>query len=137
MLKLRTFLREPSRYLGVGALCALLNNVILIVGDAAGLHYALSILLTFVLVLPASFLAHAWWTFRVPPSWQTFARFLGGSVSSLVAASLTLWLFRGVLDLPMVIAAPFATVAMTTYNYAMAKWAVSSKLHSDDVAEAA
>ena len=120
-------LREPSRYLAVGAVCALLNNVILIGGDSIGLHYSLSILLTFVIVLPASYLAHAWWTFRTPANWSAFARFLGGSLSSLVVASFAVWLFRGFLDLPMLVAAPLATVAMVLYNYAMAKWAVARR----------
>jgi putative flippase GtrA len=117
--------REPSRYLVVGAFCALLNNAILIGGDAAGLHYAVCILLTFVLVLPASYLVHAWWTFRVPASWPAFGRFIGGSISSLVVASFAVWLFKGALELPMLIAAPVATVAMAIYNYLMARWAVT------------
>jgi putative flippase GtrA len=145
VLKLPSAFHEPSRYVVVGGLCAVLNNVILIGGDLAGLHYAVSILLTFVLVLPAAYLAHALWTFRTPASWQAFGRFIGGSVSSLVVASFAVWLFRGVLQLPMFISAPLATVVMTIYNYAMAKWAVAhrpangrpSKLDSDDVAEAA
>jgi putative flippase GtrA len=118
-------LREPSRYLVVGAFCALLNNAILVGGDAAGLHYAICILLTFVLVLPASYLVHAWWTFRVRATWAAFGRFIGGSISSLAVASFAVWLFKGALGLPMLIAAPLATVAMTIYNYLMARWAVT------------
>lgn len=145
VLKLPSALHQPSRYLVVGGLCALLNNVILIGGDFAGLHYAVSILLTFVLVLPAAYMAHALWTFRSPMSWQAFGRFIGGSVSSLIVASFAVWLFRGALQLPMLVAAPLATVAMTIYNYVMAKWAIShrraggpaSELDSDDVPEAA
>lgn len=116
---------EPSRYLLVGAVCALFNNIILIGGDAAGLHYSLSILLTFALVLPASYFAHAWWTFGAPASWPAFGRFIAGSMSSLLVASFAVWLFRGLFDLPMLIAAPLATVAMTAYNYLVAKWAVT------------
>lgn len=142
VLKLPTLLREPSRYLVIGAACALLNNIILIGGDAIGLHYAVSILMTFVLVLPASYVAHAWWTFRVSTSWSAFGRFIGGSISSLIVASFAVWLFRGELGLPMLLAAPLATVTMTIYNYVMAKWAVAhrsapSKVDANDVAEAA
>lgn len=125
MLKVPPALKEPSRYLAVGALCAVLNNVILICGDAAGLHYSVCILLTFVLVLPASYLVHAWWTFRVPSSWAAFRRFLGGSVSSLIVASLAVGALRGRLAMPMIIAAPLATVVMTLYNFVMAKWALT------------
>jgi putative flippase GtrA len=115
---------EPSRYLVIGAVCAALNNVILICGDAAGLHYVASILLTFTLVLPASYLAHARWTFDVTLSWTAFGRFVLGSFASLFVASFTIWAFRGALFLPMIIAAPLATVTMTVYNYIMTRWAV-------------
>lgn len=146
MLKLPARLREPRRYLVVGAICALLNNIILIGCDAAGLHYAISILLTFVLVLPVSYFVHARWTFRVPPSRLAFSRFIGGSVSSLIVASFAVWLFRGELKLPMLIAAPLATLAMTIYNYLMTRWAVAhnrtpasmaSKLNAENLPEAA
>jgi putative flippase GtrA len=115
---------EPSRYLVIGAVCAVLNNLILIGGDAAGLHYAVSILLTFTLVLPASYLAHARWTFDVALSWAAFCRFILGSVASLFVASFTIWAFHGLLMLPMTMAAPLATVTMTAYNYVMTRWAV-------------
>ena len=142
VLKLPAALHEPTRYVIVGTVCAVLNNVVLIGGDVAGLHYALSILLTFVLVLPASYLIHALWTFRTAMSWHAFRRFIGGSVSSLVVASFALWLFRGALQVPMLAAAPLATVVMSVYNYVMARWAMgvdrdSSKLDADDVPEAA
>lgn len=116
--------REPSRYLVIGAVCALLNNLILIGGDATGLHYAMSIMLTFVIVLPASYLAHACWTFDIALSWTAFGRFIIGSVSSLFVASFAIWLFFALLDLPMVVSAPSATIAMTAYNFAMTRWAI-------------
>jgi putative flippase GtrA len=116
--------RELSRYLVIGAVCAVLNNLILICGDALGLHYAVSIMITFALVLPATYLAHAHWTFDIRLSWVGFGRFLLGSVISLLVASSTIWLFRGLLLLPMAVTAPLATVTMTAYNYIMTRWAM-------------
>lgn len=118
-------LREPSRYLVVGASCAVLNNIILIAGDAAGLHYAVAILLTFILVLPLSYLAHAFWTFSAVLSWEAFGRFLMGSLLSLGVASVAVGLLKGGLQLPMLVTAPLATVAMTIYNFLMTRWAVA------------
>ena len=116
--------REPGRYLTIGLVCAVLNNLILIGGDLAGLHYAVSVLLTFLFVLPASYLAHTYWTFDVTLSWQAFGRYVLGSLASLAVASFVVWLLRGALALPMVVAAPLATIAMTIYNYLMARWAI-------------
>lgn len=117
----------PSRYLIIGLGCAILNNAILIGADAIGAHYVTAILLTFAITLPLAYVAHAWWTFDVGVSWIAFGRFVAGSVSSLIIAGLTVGVFRGGLDMPMLYAAPLATVVMTVYNYVMARWAVGAK----------
>ena len=115
---------RPARYLVVGATCAIANNIILIAGDAAGLHYWSAVLLTFVLMVPPSYVAHASWVFGVRASWPAFGRYVAGTLSSLVVAALAIGLIRGVLLLPMVVAAPIATIAMVLYNYLMTRWAV-------------
>lgn len=123
-MKLPRLFHEPSRYLVVGAACAVVTNAILIGGDAAGLNYMVLNVIAFVLVLPASYLAHAWWTFEVRASWSAFCRFIGATISSLLVATIALWAFRGAMGLPMFIAAPAVTVAMTLYNFVVAKWAM-------------
>ncbi len=103
-----------------------MSNLILIGGDAAGLHYAFCIALVFVIVLPISYLAHAFWTFESRPSWTAFGQFIVGSITSFLAASVMVAALRGGLMLPMIIAAPVTTVVMTIYNFLMSKWAVTS-----------
>lgn len=120
----RIFDQKRRRYLIIGAGCALLNNLILIGGDALGLHVLICVTLTFVFVLPASYVAHACWTFEQRPSWLTFARFIGGSFSSLLVASVAIWSLHGLLGLPMWITAPTSTVIMVMYNYVLAHWAI-------------
>lgn len=117
------FNRTSARYLAVGAICAAANNVIMIAGDAAGMHYWAAVLLTF-LVVPPSYMAHALWVFGVRISWAAFAHYVAGTISSFGVMVLTIGLLRGVLLLPMVAAAPIATVAMVLYNYLMTRWAV-------------
>jgi putative flippase GtrA len=114
-----------ARYLSIGALCAMLNNLILIGADAAGFHYVAAIFLTFVLVLPASYCAHTFWTFNVPFSWIALGRFLMGSLASLAVASVAVWILCGFLLLPMIVSAPLATVTMTVYNFVVTRWAVN------------
>lgn len=113
------------RYLAIGAGCALLNNAILIGADFAGLHYAAATAITFVTTVPLAYAAHALWTFEARLSWRGLGRFVAGSLSSLVVAALTIAALCGALALPMILAAPLATVAMVIYNFAMARWAVS------------
>lgn len=119
-----TVIRTPARYLVIGLGCALLNNAILIGADMAGLHYTAATLLTFVTTVPIAYFAHATWTFSASLSWRGFYRFVAGSMSSLLLAAGAVALARGAMGLPMMIAAPLATVAMTIYNYLMARWAV-------------
>lgn len=127
MLK-RAIQTNEARYLVVGAACALANNAILIGGDAAGLHYTVCILLTFIFVLPLSYLIHAHWSFRAPISWLAFGSFAGGSIVSLFVASAAVGLYRGALEMPMILAGPLATVTMTIYNYLMTRWAVTREV---------
>jgi len=116
--------RAPARYLVVSGACAALNNLMLIAGDAAGLHYAVCVLLTFLLVVPIGYLAHASWSFAAAPSWRGFIHYIAGSSSGLVIASAAVAIFRGGLALPMVITAPLATLLLALYNYWMTRWAV-------------
>lgn len=115
---------RSARYLVVGSICAVANNIILIASDAAGLHYWTAVLLTFVLMVPPSYVVHALWVFKVPASWTAFGHYVAGTLSSLVVAALMIGLLRGVAMLPMVAAAPIATLAMVLYNYLMTRWAV-------------
>ena len=115
---------RPARYLAVGAICAVANNIILIAGDAVGIPYWALVPLTFVLMVPPSYVAHALWVFGVRTSWAAFGRYVAGTMSSLAVAALTIGLLRGAMTLPMVAAAPIATLAMVLYNYLMTRWAV-------------
>jgi len=119
--------REPGRYLLMGGLCALLSNAVLIGSDHAGLHYGASVVTAFLVVTPVSYLLHARWTFAVELSWAGFVRFVLGLLSSLLVATVTVGLFRGALGLPMLVAAPLATVTMTAYNFVMARWAIGRR----------
>ncbi|PXW78172.1 putative flippase GtrA [Blastomonas natatoria] len=117
--------RTPIRYLTIGAGCAVLNNAILIGADFSGLHYTAATALTFVTTVPLAYAAHALWTFNARLSWRGLARFVAGSLSSLMAAGLTIAALCGGLALPMVLAAPLATAVMVLYNFFMARWAVT------------
>src|SRR5688500_813430 len=52
-----------ERFFTVGFACALLHNAIMIGGDWLGLHYAVSSLLSFVIVSAFGYRLHSRWTF--------------------------------------------------------------------------
>lgn len=120
----KVFNAERRRYLVIGGSCALLNNALLIGGDALGLHYAVTIVAAFILVLPISYIFHARWTFFAPISLPALWRYVLGSLSGLGLASFTIWLLNVMLGIPMWLAAPLATAKMVIYNFLMTRWSV-------------
>ena len=57
-------LARGRRYLTVGALCAIIHNVIMIGADFAGLHYVLATFISFLVLTPMGYLLHCRFTFR-------------------------------------------------------------------------
>lgn len=123
-LKLARRLARPSRYVQIGLLCAVLNNLIVIGGDRAHIHYAVSVSFAFVVVTAIGYLLHAAYTFKVPPSWSAMLRFYGANVSSFFIAMLLMIILCDGIGLSAAIAMPIATVIMFGWNYAFATWAI-------------
>ena len=115
---------EPLRYLGVAAFCAALNNLVLIGGAALGLHYAVGLALSFVVVVAAGYLAHTAFTFRRPATLSAFGRYAGAMLAALPLSFVCLFVFCDLAKLPMWIAAPATTVVTVIANYALSRWAV-------------
>jgi putative flippase GtrA len=115
---------EIIRYFGPALVCAVINNIIYIVGDGMGYNY---VFLTFIAWLASGtvgYLMHARITFRVAGSWSGFAQFMIGVAVSVPAALAVLALFKSVIMLPMWAAAPAATATMFVYHYVNARLAI-------------
>lgn len=115
-----------SRYTIIGALCAILNNTILILSDTFGLHYWIGIFLTFVITVPLSYTLHTAWTFNAKLSCRSFGRYVLGTLSSVFIAACAVAFLRGGLGLAMIFSAPLATIIMFFYNYLMARWSITN-----------
>lgn len=115
---------HAARYLSVGALVTVVNNLLLIGGDRAGLGYAALMALTWLVGGSLGYVLHARHTFRQRHGWAAYTRFMGGVALGVPLAWALLWLLHSVLALPMWLAAPLATVAMLAYNYAAARLAI-------------
>lgn len=129
LLSLRSTLdREPARYVGVGAACAVLNNVLLILGDHAGLGYPGLIVLLGLGSGTIAYLLHARITFAARFSRGGYVRYMTGVLLAVPVAFACLAFFKSLLALPMWAAAPAATVAMFVFNYASARVAILRRL---------
>jgi putative flippase GtrA len=123
-LTLRDILHRGKRYLTVGALCAIINNVIMIGGDFIGLHYIIGTLISFVVLTPMGYLLHCRFTFHKPSTWAGFLRFTVGIAAAYPISLGFMVLFCSVLKWPVIVAAPLTTVCLIVYNYISAHWAI-------------
>lgn len=119
-----TRLPTPSRYAIVGLACALLHNVIMIGLDRWHLHYALSALVSFAVVVLVGYALHVSYTFREQTSLASLWRYTVGMATNYPLNVALLFLMCDVAGLPMVIAAPAATVLLFGWNFLLSRWAI-------------
>lgn len=115
---------ESARYLGVGACVAVLNNIVLIGGDRAGLGYGPLMALSWFVGGTTGYLLHARHTFRRAHGWGAYARFMGGVALGVPLSLAMLAGLKSGLGLPMWVAAPANTLGMFAYNYFSARLAI-------------
>jgi putative flippase GtrA len=121
-------LARPRRYATIGVACAVMNNILLIAGDLMGLHYMISTILGFLIVTPAAYLLHSAYTFGEPRSWAALWRFSAGVAFAVPIFFLVMALLCSGLGLPVIVAAPLATLFMFVWNYVSARWAIVARL---------
>lgn len=121
---------RTGRYAIVGAICAATYNVVMILGDWAGAHYALSAVASFAITAPLGYLLHVGFTFRERACWRGFARFASGLAAGFPISLAIVAILCSGARLPAAIAAPVATVVLFFWNYASAHWAILGRPRS-------
>lgn len=119
------------RYLTVGALCALIHNLIMIGSDFAGIHYLPATLISFSVVTPLGYYLHCRFTFKKARSLEGFLRFMAGIAVGYPLSLALMALFCSGMGLPVWIAAPLATAALFAFNYVSAHWAIVRRLRQN------
>jgi putative flippase GtrA len=113
--------RLPSpKYLMVGAFCALLNLLIQYTAvQLLGLHYIAGILLSFLVLVPLSFVIHKNVTFRTDGklSWRRFALYSMQWIVMLAINILLLALFVDLLHVPFSPSMILVTGITTVLSY--------------------
>ena len=120
----RPVVARSARYLAVGAACALTHNIVMILGDLAGAHYAPMTLVSFAITTPMGYCLHAGLTFRERFSWRAFARFAAGAATGYPISLLMMAILCDGFGLSVMIATPVATVVLVVWNYACAHLAI-------------
>ena len=111
----------------IAALCALINFVILVAGDRLGIHFVVSITVSFVVCVLIGYVLHSRFTYAAHIDRSGLVRYAGVMALNYPLSIVTVWLFAGLLALPMVVAAPASTLALTFYNYLSSRWAILGK----------
>ena len=119
---------HQARYLLVGILCAGVHNAIVIGGAALGVHYAVSVTVSYCVVVVLGYLLHVHFTFDREPSLGSFGRYAVGMLANWPFTVALLFVFCDLLHLPMFIASPVVTVIMIVWNYAVSRWAITSRM---------
>lgn len=113
-----------TRYLFVGFTCALLHNAIVIGFDRVGVHYSVSSLVSFVVVVTVGYLMHTTITFKAPRNPSTFARYAVAMAANYPLIVALLFLMVTVGRMPVPIAAPAGTVVLFLWNFVASRWAI-------------
>ena len=120
-----------GRFFTVGLVCALTHNAIMIGGDWAGLHYVVSSLISFAVVVLLGFWLHSSWTFPdAQRSRVSFARYAGTMALNLPLSIALMFVFVDLAHLPVVIAAPLVTVLLAAFNFVAGRWALARRQSS-------
>jgi putative flippase GtrA len=112
-----------SRFAAVGAFCALLTNLTVIVLVRVGLSSTLASVISFVPVLVIGYALHTVFTFGAPASRGSFLRYTLSVASNFPIWIASLYLLCNVLAIPVTIAAPVATACIFVWNYTLMSWA--------------
>jgi putative flippase GtrA len=116
--------QTTTRFATVGLTCAATHNIILLAGDALGLHYAVSLVVSYAVVVLLGYGLHSRFTFRQAADAASFWRYALGMAANYPLTLLLLFLMCDVAGWPVAIAAPLATVLLFAANFLASRWAI-------------
>ena len=120
------FLAVPRAFV-VGLICAVVHNAIMIGGDYAGLHYALSLLISFLIVVVIGYRLHSGWTFRsAERSRASFTRYVVIASANLPSSFVGMFVFVNLIGLSVPLASPIVTVLLFGMNFMGNRWALKA-----------
>ncbi len=121
----RLALRLVSRFLTVGFACALLHNAIMLGGYWLGLHYAVSSVISFAIVVAFGYWLHSTWSFPNAERGRTpFARYALIASANLPLSLAAMFAFVDLGGVSVPLATPLVTVLLVLFNFLGGRWAL-------------
>lgn len=118
-------IRSVPRYAVVGVTCALLHNAIMIGCDLIGIHYVVSSLISYAIVVVVGFALHSYFTFVQNPSVKSFLRYAVSMAANYPASVALMFVFCDLMRLPVAVAAPLTTFVLFAWNFLSSRWAIT------------
>ena len=122
-MSLRTFTASFPRYVLVGGLCALLNNVAVISLVRHGFGSVTASAMAFGPILLLGYALHSLFTFAAQPTSLSLGRYTLAMLSNFPLWTALLYVFCDVLRVPVTVVAPGATALIFAWNYLWSRWA--------------
>lgn len=116
---------ERIRYFVSAVVCAIANNLVLILLSRVGWSLLNLTLLSFATVGSLGYALHTRLTFGHRLGWYSYGRFMIGLSLGIPITYVALMFFCRILLLPMGFAAPATTILLFVYNYLSAKLTIS------------
>lgn len=113
------------RYSGVGAICAVLNNIFLIAIVGMGFGYLPGLMIVCLPMLVIGFSLHTILTFEVKPTARAFVRYSLAMLANYPIWIAGLFMLCDVMKLPIFIASPLGTLFLFFWNYVSTHWAIA------------
>lgn len=124
-----------ARALAVGLTCALVHNAIMIVGDWIGLHYAVSLIFSFLIVVVLGYRLHSGWTFTTAVrSRSSFGRYAFVASANYPMSLAGMFVFVDLIGFSVPVASPVVTVLLFGMNYLGNRWALKASATPDRLA---
>ncbi|CAN2536610.1 D-inositol-3-phosphate+glycosyltransferase [Methylocapsa aurea] len=118
------------RYTGVSVICAVLNNMLLILLTAAGLDTLTAVLVNFAPMVIIGFVLQTSIAFEGALTPNAFLRYCGVMASNQPLWFGSLFLLCDIVKLPVAVAGPAATVGIFFWNYVATHWAMMGRVGS-------
>lgn len=115
-----------ARALAVGLTCALVHNAIMIIGDWIGLHYSVSLIFSFLIVVVIGYWLHSGWTFRAAAvrSRSSFGRYALIASANYPTSLAGMFVFVDLVGLSVPAASPIVTLLLFGMNFLGNRWAL-------------
>jgi len=114
-----------GRHLTVGLACALLHNAIVITGDWAGLHYVVSTLFSFAIVVVVGYWLHSGWTFPgTTRDGTSFTRYTAMASANYPVSLAGMFVLVDLAGISVPVATPVVTALMVVWNFFWSRWAL-------------